>query len=131
MDQAVREALTHDRVVDITTTGRRSRQPRRIETWLHRADGRIYLTGSPGKRDWYANLLADPSFTLHLKGAATADLAATAQPIDDPAERRRILGEIVAGLGARAASSGRPAPDLQAWLDGSPLALVVLADPLA
>src|SRR3712207_9019649 len=50
-----------DRVIDITTTGRKSGQPRRIETWFHHLDGQIYLTGTPGPRDWYANLVANPS----------------------------------------------------------------------
>ena len=62
----LRQALDTQRTVEITTTGRRTGRPRRIETWRYRADGRYWLTGSPGSRDWYANLLANPDFTLHL-----------------------------------------------------------------
>ena len=43
----IRQALATDRVIDITTTGRKSGTPHRIETWFYRADGRLFLTGSP------------------------------------------------------------------------------------
>ena len=53
------ELLLRDRTVDITTTGARSGQPQRIEIWTWIADDRVYLTGSPGRRAWYANAPAD------------------------------------------------------------------------
>ena len=56
MDAVAQEALASDQTIDITTIGRRSGAPRRIETWFHRVNGRVYLTGTPGRRDWYANL---------------------------------------------------------------------------
>ena len=112
-DGQVREALAHDRVIDITTVGRSSLQPRRIETWFHRVEGRIYLTGLPGKRDWYANLLADPVFTFHLKESVSADLPARAIPITDLEDRRAILSSIVRALDR--------ASELDAWVTGSPL----------
>jgi hypothetical protein len=37
--------------VEITTTGRRTGQPRRIETWRYRADGRYWLTGARAVTD--------------------------------------------------------------------------------
>jgi len=89
------EALARDKVIDITTTGARTGQARRTEIWFHRVDDRIYITGSPGKRDWYANLLAFPSFTFHLKESCQADLPARAIAITDPAERRRVTAQIV------------------------------------
>ncbi|MFI7602321.1 nitroreductase family deazaflavin-dependent oxidoreductase [Actinoplanes sp. NPDC049681] len=111
----VRQALDRQRTIEITTTGRRSGQPRRIETWRYRAAGRYWLTGSPGSRDWYANLLAEPAFTLHLNGM---DVAARARPVTDPGERARVLGEIVAALNG--------AGSLGSWLDGSPLVEIEL-----
>jgi deazaflavin-dependent oxidoreductase (nitroreductase family) len=116
MDERVRQALATDRTIDITTTGRSSGLPRRIETWFYRVDDQIYLTGSPGRRDWYANLLANPDFTFHLKQRVAADLAARATPITDPEERRAIFARILSDLGG--------SQDLEAWLEGSPLMAV-------
>jgi deazaflavin-dependent oxidoreductase (nitroreductase family) len=114
MDDAVRAALATDRTVDITTTGRRSGTPRRIETWLYRAGDRFYLTGLPGPRSWYANLVASPAFTLHLKRSLAADLPATARPVTDDAERRAVIRAIIDELdGDR---------DYDAWVAGAPLA---------
>ena len=73
MDERVHQALAIDRTIDITTTGRSSGLPRRIETWFYRVDDQIYMTGSPGRRDWYANLLANPDFTFHLKQSVGAE----------------------------------------------------------
>jgi hypothetical protein len=113
MDEGVRQALANDRTIDITTIGRGSGLPRRIETWFYRVDDQIYLTGSPGRRDWYANLLVNPKFTFHLKETVVADLPARATPITDPEERRAIFQRILSGLDGT--------QDFEAWLAGSPL----------
>jgi deazaflavin-dependent oxidoreductase (nitroreductase family) len=91
MEAIIQRALATDRTVDITTTGRRSGLPRRIEMWFHNIDGEVYLTGLPGARDWFANLLADPRLTFHLKESVAADLPARAVVISDPTDRRRII----------------------------------------
>ena len=121
MDERVRQALANDRTIDITTTGRSSGLPRRIETWFYRVSDQIYLTGSPGRRDWYANLLANPDFTFHLKKSVVADLPARAGPITDPEERRAIFERILSDLGGT--------QDLEAWLAGSPLMAVSFNGP--
>ena len=87
----IARALETDLTIDITTTGRRSGEPRRIEIWFLNVDGRIFITGTPGRRDWLANLLADPHLTFHLKESTTADLDAEAHPVTDEATRRRVL----------------------------------------
>src|SRR5437870_1705763 len=80
MDGPVKQALERDRTIDITTRGRKTGQPRRKEIWFHNVEGRLYITGTPGRRDWYANLLAHPEFTFHLKQSVRADLPAVACP---------------------------------------------------
>ena len=42
------EALAENRTIDITTTGPRTGEPRRIEIWAWPLDGTVYLTGAPG-----------------------------------------------------------------------------------
>jgi deazaflavin-dependent oxidoreductase (nitroreductase family) len=90
------EALQHGHTIDITTKGRVSGKPRRLEIVFHNIDGRIYISGTPyaSKRRWLLNLEADPHFTFHLKGRTKADLPAVARVIDDEAERRAILPHI-------------------------------------
>ena len=92
MDEQIRNALKgKEGVIDITTTGRRSGQSRRVEIWFHNIDGRIIITGTPGPRSWLANLAVNPKFTFHLKGTVRADLPARARLITDPDERRAIM----------------------------------------
>jgi len=119
MDDQVRRALTHSQVIDITTTGRRSGEPRRIEIYFHAIDGRIYISGMPttSTRAWMHNLMSDPTMTIHLKGSVSADIPATARVIDDPTERRRIFEWITAHAWAN--------QDVEKMLAYSPLSEVV------
>ena len=98
MDPQIRRALARGHVIDITTTGRRSGKPRRIEIVFHNLGGRIYISGTPRAshtRAWLRNLAADPHLTFHLKRTVAADLPATARIITDEAERRAVFTEIV------------------------------------
>ena len=118
MEESIQRALVRDRTIDITTTGRKSGQLRRTEIWFHYLDGNLYITGTPGRRDWYANLVAHTAFTFHLKQTVQADLPARATPIVEPAQPREILARIHQSLGGER--------DLEAWVAGSPLVQVVL-----
>lgn len=84
-------ALRTDSVIDITTTGRRSGEARRIEIWIRFIEGRWFVAGTPGRRDWLANLRAEPRLIVHLKRSLTADLPALATEVIDAGERRRIF----------------------------------------
>jgi deazaflavin-dependent oxidoreductase (nitroreductase family) len=97
MDDSIQRALRRGHTIDITTTGRRTGQPRRIEIVFHNIDGRIVITGSPSRRTraWIHNLEADPHLTFHLKRTVRADLPATARVITDPAERHRLAEWVV------------------------------------
>jgi deazaflavin-dependent oxidoreductase (nitroreductase family) len=97
MDDSIRRALMRGGVIDITTVGRRSGQPRRIEIVFHVIGGCIYISGMPNanrRRSWLANLEANPRFTFHLKRGISADLPATARVISDEGERRAILAHV-------------------------------------
>ena len=114
-DPAIAQALTNDLVIDITTAGRASGEPRRLEIWYHVVDGRYYITGRPGPRSWYANILANPAITFHLKESAQADLPATAHPVTDPTEKRRIF------LSAPKLAEYINNQNVEEWVTGSPL----------
>ena len=135
VDHAVARALAigpdsspAERTIDITTLGRRSGTPRRIEVWFHRVDGRWYLIGSPGPRSWYANVRANPRFIVHLKHGVTADLPATAVPVDE-ATRRRVINAVLDlqdRLGMAARVSRRQ--NFDDWFARSPLVEIVFDD---
>jgi deazaflavin-dependent oxidoreductase (nitroreductase family) len=94
VDDKVRDALSRPQsVIDITTTGRKSGEPRRLEIVLHNIDGRLYISGQPSRqrRGWLANLDANPKLTIHLKRGIKADLPATAREITGAKERRQVL----------------------------------------
>jgi deazaflavin-dependent oxidoreductase (nitroreductase family) len=119
--EAIDSALERGQTIDITTTGRESGVPRRLEIVFHNVGGRIYISGipSPRRRSWLANLEAQPHFTFHLKGKVRADLPATARIIDQEKERREILPHIARAWGRR---------DLEQMVRYSPL-IEVTIDP--
>jgi deazaflavin-dependent oxidoreductase (nitroreductase family) len=122
-DERVARALSRGHTIDITTVGRKSGRPHRIELVFHNIDGRVVLSGLPGRRDWYANLLANPRFVFHLKGAIKADLAATARAIVEPAERRAVM--------ERVAANWRRTDQLDVMLARSPLVEVTFSEAAA
>ena len=112
-DDPIAAALRQGGIIDITTNGRTSGQPRRIEIVFFHVDGHVYITGTPGTRAWLANLKADPSMTFHLKRGPTADLPAKARVVTDESERRAV---------ATAACTAWNRPDqIEDFVAGSPV----------
>ena len=93
MPASVDSALHRSQIIDLTTTGRHSGVPRRIEIFLHELDGQLFISGQPfpRKRAWLLNIEADPHVVVHLKRGVTADVPATARVVDDPVERRPLI----------------------------------------
>lgn len=126
MDSEIEAALAVGGIVDITTTGRRSGEPRRIEIYLHNLDGDLWLTGRPGfPRDWIANLRADPAMTLHLKRGVTADLAAFGTVVFDRETKAAVIRR--ARIESWGADPAEVEEGLDYWVETSPLARVDLA----
>src|SRR5258707_1131538 len=96
MSDLVRRDLATDPTIDITTTGRRSGRPRRIEIWMLDVDGRFFITGTPGRRDWLANVRANSALVVHLKTNEPVDLPAHATEVSDPATRRAVIEHLAA-----------------------------------
>lgn len=122
LNPAIVRALSRGQTIDITTTGRRTGLPRRIEIVFHVFDGRIYISGMPraGRtRAWIHNLAAEPRLTFHLKGAVGADLPATARIITDEAERRAVFERIVeVWQGQDVETMTRHSPLIEVTIDG-------------
>ena len=118
MDDIIPRALRQDRTIDITTIGRKTGQPRRIEIWFHNLDDNLFITGSPGLRSWYANLVVNPEFTFHLKDSVQADLPARATPLLDEEQRRQVLSAILQNLDKN--------DEIDTWVRGSALVQVEL-----
>lgn len=93
MNESIQKALQEDPLVDITATGRKSGEPRKFEIMLRRHGGKYFIAGRPEPKGWYANMVANPEITLHIKQSAQADLPAIAQPVLDPALRRILFQE--------------------------------------
>lgn len=104
----------------MTTVGRKSGRPHRIEIAFIALDGEYFITGRPGRgRDWLANLTANPAFTLHLKRGVSADVPVVASVITRPDEREAVLRRILLDVWDNPQSKvdhiiGR-------WVDGAPL----------
>ncbi len=121
MDAEVRQALQDNRLEDITTIGGRAGKPWRKEIGFQYLDGTLYLSGTPGPRGWYANLLARPEFTFRLKQSVQRDLAARARPIRDKAAKRAIFSEFF-----RRTPRRQGQVDVEVWVEQSPLVEVEL-----
>ena len=118
MEATIAAALRTDRLIDITTIGRKTGLSHRKGISFQYVRGDVYITGIPGKRGWYANLLTNPNFTLHLKQSVQADLRARATPILDDRTRREFF-QIM-----KENSKSTDEMDLEAWVQDSPLVKV-------
>jgi deazaflavin-dependent oxidoreductase (nitroreductase family) len=80
--------LARTRTVDLTTIGRRTGEPRTVEIWWFHVDGRFVITGTPGARDWLANVRANPEVVI---SAPNGTFSATVAEIDDDDFKRRVF----------------------------------------
>lgn len=119
MDTGLAAALSRSQLIDLTTTGRRSGEPRRIEIYLHNLGGRLVISGRPSAqpRAWLRNVEANPGVTLHLKQGTAADVTGTARVVTDPGERRELLEGVARNWGRT---------DLETMQAHSPLIEVVV-----
>ncbi|MGB5186115.1 MAG: nitroreductase/quinone reductase family protein [Acidimicrobiia bacterium] len=120
MDTETENALARGGVIDITTVGARSGVSRMIEIFFHHFDGSYYITGRPGyKRDWLANMIANPLFTVHLKDDVTADIPAEARVITDGDQRAAVLYRILTESWNN--DPAKAEHILPRWVDDAPL----------
>jgi deazaflavin-dependent oxidoreductase (nitroreductase family) len=77
----------------LTTTGRITGRPHRIEIWFALQGETVYLlSGGRDRSDWVANLMAEPLVTFELGGELRAARARVLEPgTDEDALARRLL----------------------------------------
>ncbi len=95
----------------LTTTGRVSGRPHRIEIWFVLADETVYLmAGDRDRSDWVRNLMASPDVELEIGGRKRATRA---RVVDDDAEEdalaRRLMLEKYAPRNGDLSTWGRTA----------------------
>ncbi len=70
-------------VLLLTTTGRKSGQPRVTPLQFEEVDGDIYIASARGQdSDWFKNILANPNVHVQI---GRREFAALAEPVTDPA----------------------------------------------
>jgi deazaflavin-dependent oxidoreductase (nitroreductase family) len=79
----------------LTTTGRRSGAPHRIEIWFALRGGTLYLlSGDRDRSDWVRNLMASPTVVLELGGEVRAVTARVLEAgTEEDAVARTLLVE--------------------------------------
>lgn len=105
------EELQHERVLYLTTIGRKSGQTRTIEIWFVTHQQRFYLLAERGlQAQWVQNILANPAVSIRLK---QQDLRGRGRVLDR--ERDRQEWQAVAELSRRK----------YGWGEGWPVAIEV------
>ncbi len=88
------EGMQRDRLVLLTTTGRRSGEPRTTPMMFHRDGERVLVitsnVGAAAHPDWYRNLAADPHVTVEIGDESYPALAVATEGAD----RERVWAEL-------------------------------------
>ncbi len=84
----IREDLVEVRTIELTTFGRRTGLPRSVEIWWFHVGGRFIITGTPGRRDWLANVRANPRVVIGVQGY---QIEATAHEVVDSELRELVF----------------------------------------
>jgi deazaflavin-dependent oxidoreductase (nitroreductase family) len=95
----------------LTTTGRVSGRPHRIEIWFVHHQGTVYLLSGGGERsDWVRNLKRTSAVTVRIGGH---DYPGTARLVTDPGEDR-LARDLIFDKYSR-----RYSDDLEEWREAS------------
>lgn len=89
-DKTTVTRLTRTRTVDLVTMGRKSGQQQRVEIWWFCFEDRFIITGTPGPRDWYANILANPRVVIETRHG---NFPARASSVSDHPFRSRFFSD--------------------------------------
>jgi deazaflavin-dependent oxidoreductase (nitroreductase family) len=80
------EGMHRERLLLLTTTGRRTGQPRTAPMMFHRDGDRVLVIasniGAPRHPDWYLNLVADPNITVEVGDESGEPRRAVARTVE-------------------------------------------------
>jgi deazaflavin-dependent oxidoreductase (nitroreductase family) len=105
----------------LTTTGRVTGRPHRIEIWFALEGTTAYLLAGGRRADWVHNLVRNPEVTFEVAGRS---LPAHARLVDDAAEQQRARTLLYEKY------TPRYRGNLERWRDAALPVAVDLADPL-
>ncbi len=107
MSDATDPKQRSDEYCYLTTTGRRTGRPHRIEIWFAMGDGVAYLlAGGRDRSDWVRNLTISPEVVLEIGDEKRTTVArVVTDAAEDALARRLVVGKYVA----------RNHGDLDAW----------------
>ena len=78
----------------LTTTGRRSGEPRTIEIWFALAGGVLYMLAGGGQRShWVRNIQRDPAVRVRIGSSEFVGAGRLVPPGDEDALARKLLFE--------------------------------------
>jgi deazaflavin-dependent oxidoreductase (nitroreductase family) len=77
----------------LTTSGRHTGRPHRVEIWFARRDDVVYLLAGDGDRsDWVRNLMVSPAVTLEIGDRTRSSRArVVSDPAEDALARRALV----------------------------------------
>jgi deazaflavin-dependent oxidoreductase (nitroreductase family) len=91
------EGMHRDRLLLLTTRGRRTGQERTTPMMFHRDGDRVLVIasnlGAPRHPDWYSNLVADPQVTIEVGDESGTSRQATARTLEG--EERAAVWEML------------------------------------
>jgi deazaflavin-dependent oxidoreductase (nitroreductase family) len=84
--------LAEEQYCYLTTTGRRSGQPREIEIWFGLEGSTLYmLSGGRNRSNWVRNLISDPNVTVRLGEKTFDGRARIVTDAEEDARARELL----------------------------------------
>ena len=106
------ERLADEDFAYLTTTGRKSGRPHRIEIWFAIDDGKLYLlSGGGDKADWVKNIRGNGAVRIQVGSRSVEARARIARSGKEDARARELLDEKYMGW--------KPGKKLSSWARGA------------
>lgn len=87
-------SLAHEEYCYVTSTGRISGRPHRIEIWFGMREKTLYLLSGDGKSDWVKNMRVQPHVTVEIgEYTFTAQARIVSDEQEDVLARRLLAGK--------------------------------------